>query len=500
MAFRVALLGIYHESNTFIGGSTTLQNFRNGHWLTGMDIRKEYAQSFHEIGGMLEVLDREGIEVVPVMVAEATPGPPLSAECFDMLLQQMMSSLEKVLPVDGCMVVPHGAGVTDNYRDMDGHWLSVLRDRLGENIPVMGTLDPHASVSEKMIRATNALVAYKTNPHVDQRETGKIAAKLMADCLKNNRRPVQQWMPLPMAISIEQQCTLLEPCSALFSLAANLLNRSGILSTSVLLGFPYADVEEMGSGFIVVSSREGSVAAEVLATMKAYVFEHLTSFVGKRASISEIREFIQSAKKPALLLDMGDNVGGGSSGASTFLLDELESSGLSGFICVCDPAAVEICFSHERGDQFLLTFGRRFESGGEPFSGMMTLLNLADGKFMEITPRHGGQVNFDMGNTAILQTEKATLVMLTTFRTPPYSTNQLSSFGISPEDLDLIVAKGVNAPIAAYQPFCKTIIQVDSPGVTAADMTGFEYRYRRRPLFPFEMVANPAMVNLTAEI
>jgi microcystin degradation protein MlrC len=76
--------------------------------------------------------------------------------------------------------------------------------------------------------------------------------------------------------------------------------------------------------------------------------------------------------------------------------------------------------------------------------------------------------------------------MLTSLRTPPFSLQQLLSFGIDPSLFDAIVAKGVNAPIAAYAPVCPTIIQVNTPGVTQADMTIFTFNNRRKPIFPFE--------------
>ena len=78
------------------------------------------------------------------------------------------------------------------------------------------------------------------------------------------------------------------------------------------------------------------------------------------------------------------------------------------------------------------------------------------------------------------------MIMLTTLRVMPFSLQQLISHGIQPSDFDAIVAKGVNAPIAAYAPVCPTIIQVNTPGVTQADMTLFQYHNRRKPLFPFE--------------
>ena len=114
------------------------------------------------------------------------------------------------------------------------------------------------------------------------------------------------------------------------------------------------------------------------------------------------------------------------------------------------------------------------------------LISLKDGKFSEDIPRHGGQTSFDMGKVAIVSIADKCTIMLTSLRIPPFSLKQLTAFGIEPRDFDVIIAKGVNAPIAAYQSVCPTIIQVNTPGVTQADMTLFNFRKRRKPMFPFE--------------
>lgn len=487
MALRVALLGIYHESNTFIPGHTTIDDFRRGHWLFGEAIRKEYENAFHEIGGLLEVMDAQGIETVPVMYAEATPGATVDAEAFEILCTEMFAALDAILPVDGCLVVPHGAGVSEKYRDMDGHWLKRLREKLGPRIPIIGTLDPHANVSAQMIEATDALVAYKTNPHVDQRETGREAGMLMAGTLKGIIRPAQHFRQLPMAISIEQQFTGAEPCLGLYQQTRELLERPGIISSTVILGFPYADVEEMGSSVIIVSDNDSSAAALAADELFSYADERKARFNGEKRSIEQELPLIKHYAKPVLMLDMGDNIGGGSSGTSTCLLKALEGgSRFKTFCCICDSAAVETARSHQPGERFQLSFGHEFETEGPPFITEATLMTVIPGTFSETTPRHGGQVNFDMGATAVVTTAAGNVVMLTTRRVPPFSLQQLLCAGLDPAAFDVIIAKGVNAPIAAYEPVCKTILQIDTPGVTRADMTSFNYQYRRRPLFPFE--------------
>jgi len=485
--FRVALLGIYHESNTFLPKRTTLADFTNGHLFKGMQIRDEYAAAYHEIGGMMEVLDQHAVEVVPILFAEATPGGIIAAEAFNALLKDMLEGLEKAGPVDACLVVPHGAAVSEEFKDMDGHWLSLIRKHLGQ-IPIVGTIDPHANVSHQMIEATDVLIAYATNPHVDQRETGKKAATLLVKMLNGAVKPTQKLIQVPLAISIEQQNTSAEPCKSLYNYAATIMQVNKLLSISIVLGFPYADVAEMGTSIIIISDELRKESAYESEGILNYIQENRGRFVGEKQSVNSQLEKIAGSPRPVLLLDMGDNVGGGADGDSTNLLVALDKKReYKTFICIYDPVAVKKSLKHTLNSRFNLSFGRSYTpTNPEPYFSEVTLLQVTDGKFKELQPRHGGQVNYDMGPTVIISTPCGNVVMLTSNRIAPFSLAQLTSFGIVPNDFDVIIAKGVNAPIAAYAPVCPSIIQMDTAGLTQADMTLFTYYNRRKPLFPFE--------------
>ncbi len=487
MALKVALLGIYHESNTFAEQPTTLSDFHNGHYIKANAIREEYQEAHHEIGGMLEVMDEQGIEVVPVLYAEATPGGTVSAETYQQLLGNMMEELEKTLPVDGCLVVPHGAGVSEDISDMDGDWLSKLRNSLGESIPIMGTLDLHANVSTKMVSTTNALVAYKRNPHLDQRQTGREAADLMVRYLRGEINPVQVLVQVPVAISIEQQFTDNQPCKSLYSYAMALKQQQGILSISIQLGFPYADVEEMGTSIIVVSDNDPDLALSTARKLESYIIDRRDHFVGQKTNVAASLKLLETCKKPALLLDMGDNVGGGGPGNNICILEALEKENtFKYFICIYDPQAVKQASQHQQGTSFELSITGTDTQGIKVYKMKVTLVKMLEGNFSEDNPRHGGQVNFSMGQTALVANTIGSIIMLTTLRVVPFSLRQLTSFNIDPATFDAIIAKGVIAPIAAYAPVCPTIIQVNTPGVTQADMTLFNFKNRRKPLFPFE--------------
>lgn len=488
MSLKVALLGIYHESNTFVETPTVLTDFDNRRNLRGRDaIRKEYQDAHHEIGGMMEVMDKEGIEVIPVLVAEALPGGTITADTYNLLLNEMLEGLDKILPVDACLVVPHGAGVTEEFRDMDGHWLSKIREKLGPDMPIVGTLDLHANVSSLMTSSTDALVSYKENPHVDMRQTGIKAGKLLVDMLNGKTNPKQVLVQVPLSISIEQQLTKNEPCKSLYQYADQLAAEKGILSLSIQHGFPYADVAEMGTSIIVIADGDEDLAMKTAKKLEAYILERRDTFVGAKNDIPSSLKMIKDSEKPVLLLDMGDNVGGGGPANNICILEAFEASKeFKYFVCIYDPKAVITCSEHQPGDEFDVKITGTAKDGIKVQTINVKLVRLTDGNFTEANPRHGGQINHRMGKTAIVSTAEESIIMFTSLRVLPFSLQQLISSGVNPEEFDAIVAKGVNAPIAAYAPVCPTIIQVNTPGVTQADMTLFNHVHRRKPLFPFE--------------
>ena len=119
----------------------------------------------------------------------------------------------------------------------------------------------------------------------------------------------------------------------------------------------------------------------------------------------------------------------------------------------------------------------------------LVVRNLHDGRFMEPKPRHGGITNYDMGRTAVVETAGVAApltLMLTSRRIMPTSLHQLTHCNLDPTTFDVIVAKGVHAPVAAYESVCRTIIRVNTPGPTTADMRQLTFKNRRRPVFPFE--------------
>lgn len=487
---RVGIIALQHESNTFSSEPTTLKNFQQGALLTGAAIREHYAASHHEVGGFFAGLQEAGADAVPIFMAWALPGGIVTARTLEDLLSRMLAELKAAGPLDGLLVAPHGAGVSEHSPDMDGAWLRELRSRVGPQVPIVGTLDLHANLTETMVRATDALIGYRTNPHLDQRQRGIEAARLIVRMIRGQVRPTQAAAFPPLAINIERQSTGSSPCRQCYEALGDIASDQRVLSASLLLGFPYADVRELGTSVIIVTDDEPDLAHSLAEDFAEYLRHQRASFQGQLIEVSAAIEQLAHRPGPVCLLDMGDNIGGGSPGDGTELLRALVEADIAqAFACLHDPEAVAVVRQAAVGTTLPLAIGGKADNlHGQPLTVEARVVGLFAGKFHESAARHGGRTEYDMGPTAVVELSGGQTVMLTSQRIAPFSLGQLTSCGIDPARFQAIVAKGVHAPVAAYAPVCPTLLRVNTPGITCADMSRLDYKNRRRPLYPLEEI------------
>jgi microcystin degradation protein MlrC len=485
---RVGILALLQESNTFLREQTTLEHFQRELLLTGEAVRTYFQDKPHEVGGFFAGLARAGLEAIPLFAARALPFGTVTAEAWSALMAQMDAAFEAAGALDGVLVAPHGATVAEPAPDADGFWLGMVRRRVGPDVPVIGTLDPHANLSPAMVAATDALCAYRTNPHVDQRARGEEAAELLARTLRGEIRPRQSACFPPMLINIERQCTAEPPLADLCRRFDEVRRRPHVLSASLLLGFPYADVTEMGSAALVVTDGEARLAEELARELGSALWSARHELAGEFLSIEEAVTQAARLPGPVCLLDMGDNVGGGSPGDGTWLAWECHRRRIGPTLVVIhDPQAAQAAIAAGVGRRLVLQVGGRSDDRhGPPLTAEFEVRHVCDGKFTETEVRHGGFTECDQGPTAIVTADSGLSVMLTSRRMPPFSLQQLTGCGVDPRAYQILVTKGVNAPLAAYRPVCPHLLRVNTPGVTTADVRQLPFARRRRPMFPFE--------------
>ncbi len=245
----------------------------------------------------------------------------------------------------------------------------------------------------------------------------------------------------------------------------------------------------MGSSLIVVANDDRRSAQATCEELARVWWERRAEFDAQGLSPEEAVERATSLPGPVGLLDMGDNVGGGSPGDGTIIARViLERGGPPSVVCLCDPEAVQEVASMEIGSRVenWMVGAKCDRRHGEPLSISGTLLAKTDGRFQETGVRHGGKTDYDMGPTVVVESDRGLTLVVHSHRTPPFSAGQITSTGLDPRQFQIIILKGVQAPIAAYTPICRSFLRVNTPGVTTTDLHKLDYQHRRRPLYPLE--------------
>ena len=487
----IAIGGIMHESNTFNNVPTDRAAFESGRLVFDSDLLDIWGDAHHEIGGFIEGASTYDWDLHPTLMAAATPAGRVTDAFFNEIVTELIQRIQSVPNLDGVLLALHGAMVVESYPDGDGEVLRRMRRALGANFPIVSTLDHHTNVSEQMVAESTALVIYKTNPHIDQRQRGLQAAEILMCTVRGEINPTQALAKPQMIFNILHQYTNVEPMRPILQEAAQLETRSNVLAANIAAGYPYADVHEIGPAAVVVTDNDLQLAqteAERLSKMLWNVHNQLD--INLPDAAASVAQAMKSEAHPVILVEMGDNIGGGSPGDSTFILSELVRQKADGFVCILyAPQEVEACIrAGVRGEVNLTVGGKSDDLHGSPvpIRGHVRLIH--DGYYEETEPRHGGQRYQDQGVTAVVEIEEKNQIVLTSKRQVPFSLHQLFSLGIDPRGVKHIVVKAAIAYRAAYEPIAGKIIEVDTPGLTAVNPLHFTYENVRRPIFPLDSI------------
>ena len=489
---RIGVMGFIHESNTFSVTPTTYEHFEQISLTRGKELIERWTGGNHELSGFLEGAESNGLEPVPLMAAFAMPSGAVVRETFEAIAEQTIDALKAAMPVDGLYLGLHGATVSEEFPDADGEMARRLREVVGPDVPVVMTLDLHANVSPGMVANADATTIYRSNPHLDQKARGLEAASLLGRTLRGEIRPVQALECPPLIISIAKQYTDEDPAKGLYEDVESVLKWPGILSASVAMGFYYADVEEMGATFLAVADHDRDLARKAARWMAQRAWDRREEFQAELPSAAEaVAMAMEAAEAPVVLLDIGDNVGGGSPGDSTLILAEIVAQKASNAMVVLfDAESVARCVEAGVRNPVKLQVGGKTDGRhGSPVSVQGRVRMISDGIFQEPEVRHGGWGSFDQGVTAVVETPEQHTLILTSVKMAPVSLEQVKSLGVKPESKKILVAKGVIAPRAAYNPVAARTILVDTPGATCVNPAGFTFHHRRRPIYPLELEA-----------
>ena len=485
--FVVAVGSIMHESNSFNPAPTTLKDFE--FVPLGSGITDRWAKGSTEVAGFIAGGVEAGFDMHPTIYAQATPRGAVTREAFDKLTSELIAKIKAIPNLDAVFLALHGAMYVEDFPQGDEEIVRRVRNAIGPKMPLVVTHDYHANISPEIGKLCDVLVVYKQNPHLDTKDRGLQAAGILRRWLSGEIKPTQAVVKPPMLYNIVFQNTYAEPFKSLTQASIDLeKSNPKVLAASVTGGYQYNDVPWIGPAIVVVTDNDQALAekeAQRLSDMMWATRDQIKLNLPDAATA--VRNAMKAPKFPVSLFDIGDNVGGGSAGDSTFLLEEFIKQKAEGWVMVIyDPEAVETAKKNGvDGDFSMPVGGKSDDAHGKPVTIRGKVRSLHAGRYIEPAVRHGGRRYWDNGHTAVIEVEGSTpdmlnLLVLTSHRAFPMSLHQIVSVGVYPERQKILVAKGTVAPRAAYEPVSAQIVLVDTPGATSVNPARYAFK-RVRP-------------------
>jgi microcystin degradation protein MlrC len=268
--------------------------------------------------------------------------------------------------------------------------------------------------------------------------------------------------------------------------ARDLAAEPGMLSAMIGEGFPYADVPHMGMAFVAISDGDPAKARGGARRLAKLAWELREECDGKAATPDDAitRALDAPDPRPTVLLDVGDNVGAGTPGDSTVLLEALIRRRVPSFLLTLfDPATVAATAT--LGGRVDLDVGARTDHlHGRPVR-IRGVVRAVGQDAWEDRKASGGWVSFDAGLSTVVDIDGGGTVLLTTEAVPAAGSGQYAALGVDAADYRIVVSKAVYSTRDGY-PMAQGFLVVDTPGLAAANLSHFTYQHRRRPLFPLE--------------
>ncbi len=494
---RIALGGIWHETNTFSPVRTDLAAFRERSLLTGEAILAQGAGTAGVLGGVLAAAADAGADLVPTLFAAAMPGGLVTAEAHQSLRNRLLDRLRAPSrgpwPLSAVILLLHGAMVAEDEPDAEGALLADVRRIVGPATPIVTVLDFHANVSPAMVEHADIILAYATYPHVDTFEKGRRAVELALEIRAGGLRPERALRQVPLLLPLPAGRTDgPTPMRAVLDLAGSFEREGRAAAVTITGGFPYADVVRAGLAVTVTTNADPGGAADIADELANQIWDWRDRFqvndLSPADAVAGARLNIDAGQSgPVVIADTADNPGAGAPGDATILLRELIGQGIerAAVATIADPAAVSAVERAPVGSERTLRLGGDARSGpGEPIERCWTVRWVGDGVFVNSGPIGTGGVT-RLGRTAVLRSGGVDVIVCER-RVQILDPAIFPAVGIDPRAASVLAIKSSVHYRAGFAELASAMIEAGGPGVSSGDLRRLPFAAIRRPIVPLD--------------
>ncbi len=454
---RLAICGIRHETNTFSPLRAGIEDFRV---LRGEEILADVPwQAFGNV------------EWAPALVSKAQPHGLVLRKAYESMADELVDRLRGASPVDGVYLDLHGAMEVEDVGDGERDLVCRVREAVGDEIPIVASLDLHANLAHDVVEKTNVLTALRTAPHVDRRETQMRAIGHLVRCVKEGILPLNAIVRLPMLLPGEHAATGVEPARSLYAGLRDVEAQPDVLDASIMIGCAWTDSPFTSAAAIVVSENRDA-AGEQAERMAREIWRRRDEFAPDVVTLpveDVVRRAVRENRHPVFVSDSGDNVTAGAAGDVPVVLRALLEAGAGDAVVagIADAEAVARCLEAGTGARLTLNVGGK--------------LDRVNGSPLEVA---GRVVSVNPPRIAVFQVD-GVRVVLTADRMPFLELRSFEEANVNPAEHRIVVVKhGYLAP--ELREIAGTALMAVSPGCTTLALETLPYERIRRPVFPLD--------------
>jgi len=484
---KILIARLNHETNTFSPVPTPLAAFHPSYGRAAYAANKGMRTA---MAAFIDLAEGLGAELVTPVSAMAYPSGPVHAAAYDALTQRIVDA---AVGCDAALLDLHGAMVAHNSPDGEGDLLARVRAALPQT-PIGVALDLHGNVTEKMVANADVMVGFKTYPHVDMYETGAHAGRLLLAMLAGQARYRVCWQRLPLMSHTLRSTTLDGPMRDAVQSACE-MEQAGLPAVTVFGGFSLADIAAPCMSVVATCHVGDDSAQAKIAALADSIWQRRAEYVYHSDlladSVQRAAQLAQTADKPVLLLDHGDNC---MSGGTCDTMDVLQTAlelGLTGIAVgpLCDPEAVAQLIAAGEGAHSTIPLGNKASLAHiglhtTPLTLSGTVRTISDGSYTVTGPIYTGErchmgrsVCFDIGAAHIVVTEQTH---------EPWDVGVFHCVGMDPRHYRFLLLKSRMYCRPVFVPMSAALVECDSPGVTTSDYRRFPFQQVQRPVFPLD--------------
>jgi microcystin degradation protein MlrC len=499
---RIAVGGFLHETNTFAPTKATYDDFvHGGGWpamAQGADVLRVMRKINVGLAGFVEAAEVQGWQLIPTISCGASPSAHVTRDAYERIVKVLIEGIKAAGNLDAVYLDLHGAMVTEHFDDGEGEILRRVRELIGNDLPLVVSLDLHANVTPEMVEHADALIAYRTYPHVDMAETGRAAARHLALLLAGKQKFAKAFRQLPFLIPISWQCTNDQPTKAIYQKLAS-LEGAAVPTLSFAPGFPAADFAHCGPS-VFAYGRTQADADRAADHIAALIESHEDDFDGRIYTpddgVRHAMELAKTASKPIIIADTQDNPGAGGDSDTTGMLRALVRNNASkaAIGVIFDPASAKAAHAAGVGATVTLALGGKSGIPGDaPYRETFTVEHLSDGTFVAPGPYYGGR-DMDMGPSAALRIG-GVRVVVSSHKAQLADQSMYRYVGIEPTEQAILVNKSSVHFRADFEPIAEKLLICAAPGAMPADTAALPWTrlrpgIRTRPNGPAFVAAN----------